>query len=61
MRRSSEAAKVKGQRAYRRVLGLDSIPMEIKARLMAQSMQLKPVTLRARIDTKVAHLWKIVR
>ena len=46
---------------FRRVLGLDSIPMEIKARLMAQYVQLNPVTLRARIDAKVAQLWKIIR
>jgi hypothetical protein len=46
---------------FRRVLALDSLPMEIKARLTAQYVQLNPVTLRASIDTKVAILWKIVR
>jgi hypothetical protein len=46
---------------FRRVLALDSIPIEIKARLTAQYVQLNPVTLRANIDTKVARLWKIIR
>ena len=46
---------------FRRILALDSIPVEIKARLTAQYVQLNPVTLRANIDTKVAHLWKIIR
>lgn len=46
---------------YRRVLALDSLPLEVKARLMAQYMQLNPVTLRASIDTNVGHLWKIIR
>jgi hypothetical protein len=46
---------------FRRVLTLDSIPVEIKARLTAQYVQLNPVTLRASIDAKVALLWKIVR
>lgn len=46
---------------FRRVLALDSLPMEIKARLTAQYVQLNPVTLRASIDAKVAILWKIVR
>ncbi len=46
---------------YRRVLALDSLPLEIKARLTAQYVQLNPVTLRANIDAKVARLWKIVR
>jgi hypothetical protein len=46
---------------YRRVLALDSLPLEVKARLTAQYVQLNPVTLRARIDANVALLWKIVR
>ena len=46
---------------YRRVLALDTLPLEIKARLTAQYVQLNPVALRAAIDAKVALLWKIVR
>jgi hypothetical protein len=46
---------------YRRVMALDSLPLEVKARLTAQYVQLNPVTLRACIDAKVAQLWKIVR
>jgi hypothetical protein len=46
---------------YRRVLALDPLPLEIKARLTAQYVQLNPVKLRANIDAKVAKLWKIVR
>jgi hypothetical protein len=46
---------------YRRVLALDALPLEVKARLMAQYMQLNPVSLRASIDTKVGILWKIIR
>ena len=46
---------------YRRVLAIDSLPVEIKARLTVQYVQLNPVTLRASIDAKVAQLWKIVR
>jgi len=46
---------------YRRVLALDSLSIELKARLTAQYVQLNPVTLRASIDAKVAKLWKIVR
>lgn len=46
---------------YRRVLALDSLPVEVKARLTAQYVQLNPVALRASIDAKVAQLWKIVR
>ena len=46
---------------YRRVLALDSIAVEIKARLTAQYVLLNPVTLRANIDAKVARLWKIDR
>mgnify|MGYP005819167867 CR=1 FL=1 len=49
------------QTPFRRVLALESIPVEVKARLMAQYMQLNPVTLRNQIDAKVAQLWKIVR
>lgn len=46
---------------YRRVLALDSLPLEVKARLSAQYVPLNPVTLRARIDTAVGKLWKIIR
>jgi hypothetical protein len=46
---------------YRRVLALDTLPLEVKARLAAQYVQLNPVTLRASIDANVAKLWKIVR
>jgi len=46
---------------YRRVLALDVLPLEVKARLIAQYVQLNPVNLRASIDAKVAQLWKIVR
>jgi len=49
------------QTPYRRVLALNTIPVAVKARLTAQYVQLNPVTLRASIDAKVAHLWKIVR
>ncbi|KAF0109942.1 MAG: hypothetical protein FD147_1997, partial [Chloroflexi bacterium] len=46
---------------FRRVLALETIPVEIKARLLDHYMQLNPVTLRASIDANVALLWKIVR
>jgi hypothetical protein len=46
---------------YRRVLALDALPLEVKARLTAQYVQMNPVSLRDRIDAKVAKLWKIVR
>ena len=46
---------------YRRVLALDTLPLDIKARLTAQYVQLNPVNLRASIDATVAQLWKIVR
>ena len=46
---------------FRRVLALDALPVEIKARLTAQYVQLNPVTLRANIDAKVDQLWKFVR
>jgi hypothetical protein len=46
---------------FRRVLALDSLTIELKARLTAQYVQFNPVTLRASIDAKVAKLWKIVR
>jgi hypothetical protein len=49
------------QTPYRRVLALDNLPLEVKARLTAQYVQLNPVSLRASIDAKVAQLWKIVR
>jgi hypothetical protein len=46
---------------FRRVLALDSISTEIKARLIDLYMQLNPVTLRANIDDLVAQLWKTGR
>lgn len=46
---------------YRRVMALDSLPLEVKARLSAQYILLNPVALRTSIDAKVAQLWKIVR
>jgi hypothetical protein len=46
---------------YRRVLALDSLPLEVKARLTVQYVQLNPVTLRTSIDAKVGQLWKIIR
>jgi len=46
---------------FRRVLALDSIPVEIKARVTDLYLHLNPVALRSSIDTKVALLWKIVR
>lgn len=49
------------QSPYRRILALENIPMQVKARLMAQYVQLNPVILRNSIDAKVALLWKIVR
>jgi hypothetical protein len=51
----------KAKTPYRRVLAIDSLPVKVKASLTAQYVQLNPVTLRASIDAKVAHLWKIVR
>lgn len=46
---------------FRRVLALDTIPLEVKARLTNQFVQLNPVALRNSIDEKVAILWKINR
>jgi hypothetical protein len=46
---------------FRRVLALNSLPVEIKARLTNQYLHLNPVALRSSIDTKVAVLWNIVR
>jgi hypothetical protein len=46
---------------YRRVLALDSLSLEVKARLSAQYVSLNPITLRSSIDAKVDKLWKIVR
>jgi hypothetical protein len=46
---------------YRRVLALEDLPLDAKARLTARYVQLNPVILRANIDAKVAKLWKIVR
>ena len=51
----------KAMTPFRRVLALETIPVEIKARLLDQYMQLNPVTLRNNIDAKVAQLWKIGR
>lgn len=45
---------------FRRVLALDSLPLEIKARLTDQYLHLNPLALRTSIDSKVALLWKIV-
>ncbi|HNS45593.1 MAG TPA: integrase, partial [Alphaproteobacteria bacterium] len=42
--------------SYRRVLALDTLPLEIKARLAAQYVQLNPMAPRAAIDAKVALL-----
>lgn len=46
---------------YRRVLNLEDLPLDIKARLTAYYVKLNPVALRTSIDAKVAILWKIVR
>jgi len=46
---------------FRRVLALDSFPVQIKARLADLYVHLNPVELRTSIDTKVALLWKVVR
>lgn len=46
---------------FRRVLALDALPVEIKARLTDQYLHLNPVALRTNIDAKVALLWKIIR
>lgn len=46
---------------YRRVMALDTLPLEVKAHLTAQYVKLNPVRLRASIDAKVGRLWKIVR
>ena len=46
---------------FRRVLELESLPVEIKAHLTDQYLHLNPVALRTSIDSKVALLWKIVR
>ncbi|MBW6473741.1 MAG: hypothetical protein K0B14_11485 [Anaerolineaceae bacterium] len=45
---------------YRRVLNLEDLPFDLKARLSVQYMILNPVSLRASIDQKVALLWKMV-
>jgi hypothetical protein len=49
------------QTPYRRVMGLGTIPVEVKARLTAQYVHLNPVSLRTSIDANVARLWKIVQ
>jgi hypothetical protein len=46
---------------FRRVLAIDSISIQIKARLTDLYFHLNPVTLRTNIDSKVALLWKIGR
>jgi hypothetical protein len=46
---------------YRRVMALNALPVEVKARLTAQYVLLNPVRLRASIDAKVGKLWKIIR
>lgn len=46
---------------YRRVVDLENIPVEGKARLSAQYVKLNPVKLRASIDAKVTKLWNMVR
>ena len=46
---------------YRRVLALNQLPIEVKARLTSIYVQLNPVTLRTSIDAYVERLWKIVR
>ncbi|MCX6055419.1 MAG: transposase, partial [Chloroflexi bacterium] len=51
----------KAMTPFRRVLALETIPVEIKARLLDLYMQLNPVTLRNNIDALVAQLWKIGR
>ena len=51
----------KAMTPYRRVLALDSISLDVKARLTNQYVQLNPVALRNSIDDKVALLWKINR
>lgn len=49
------------QTPYQRVLSAESIPVETKAQLISQYLQLNPVQLRKDIDQKVAKLWKISR
>ena len=46
---------------FRRVLALDSIAVQTKARLTYLYFHLNPVALRSSIDSKTALLWKIVR
>jgi hypothetical protein len=46
---------------YRRVLALEQLPFDTKVHLTNLYVSLNPVILRANIDTKVAHLWKIIR
>jgi len=46
---------------FRRVLALESLPLEIKARLTSQFVSLNPVTLHQSIDAKVDLLWKLIR
>jgi len=49
------------QTPYQRVLAVEDIPVEVKAQLINQYLQLNPVQLRKDIDQKVAKLWKISR
>lgn len=46
---------------YRRVLALEQLCFDTKVHLTNLYVSLNPVILRANIDTKVAHLWKIIR
>lgn len=45
---------------FRRILASGQVSIEVKARLTALYFQLNPVSLRDRIDQKVAKLWKLV-
>lgn len=46
---------------FRRVLASPDVSLEDKTHLQYQFIQLNPVTLRNRIDDKIAKLWKINR
>lgn len=46
---------------FRRVLAIEQLPLEVKARLTNLYIQLNPVVLRASILAFQARLWKIVR
>jgi hypothetical protein len=49
------------QTPYQRVMAHPDIPLEVKARLTYQYVQLNPVTLRHSLDEKVARLWKLTK